>query len=108
MEKTSRYGCQATESSDPWKMRSEQGESVIAPVVGHGAGERFLGRAKQAPCVGEADSLERPGANWERHAQTKKPRRVQRGCLDYSSARECKENNQGQGKSHPGGLELTA
>jgi len=76
--------------------------------VGHGAGERFLGRAKQVPCVGEADSLEWPGANRERHAQTKKPRLVQRGCLDYSSARECKENNQGQGKSHPGGLELTA
>ena len=67
--------------------------------MGHGAGERFLGRAKQVPCVGEADSLEWPGANRERHAQTKKPRLVQRGCLDYSSARECKENNQGQGKS---------
>ena len=97
---------QRTVIPERWEMNKV---SLWSPqVVGHSAGERFLGRVKQASCVEEADSLERPGANKERHAQTKKPRRVQRGCLDYSSARECKENNQGQGKSHPGGLELTA
>lgn len=105
---------QRTVIPERWEMNKV---SLWSPqVAGHGAGKRFLGRAKQTSCVREVDSLERPGqlefightANRERHAQTKKPRHVQRGCLDYSSAHECKGNNQGQGKSHPGGLDLTA
>lgn len=105
---------QRTVIPERWEMNKV---SLWLPqVAGHGTGKGSLGGAKQTPCVREVGSLESPGqleftghtANRERHAQTKKPRHVQRGCLGCFSAHGGKENNQGQEKSHPGGLELTS